>query len=279
LLAGDAAHLFPPHLGQNLNVGIGDAADLGWKLAAVVSGWGGRGLLDSYTAERRPIAARTALASAAVARGWGHDRPPADAAAARPPGPAAALAEGPAEAWRIVRQEGIPDGEDEDARRRRRALGRRLYELVRQRTYGIVLDERYDHSPLVVADGTPAPPWSEAGYQPSARPGHRAPHAFLPDGTALYDLFGTGFTLLDLGAAPADVQGIEKAAADRGVPLRTVVIGAVTPDPAPAAARYGRRLVLVRPDQHVAWRGDRAPADPAGLIDTVRGAGRPPAPG
>lgn len=272
LLAGDAAHLFPPHLGQNLNVGIGDAADLGWKLAAIVCGWGGRRLLDSYTAERRPIAADTAQASAAVARGWGRTRP-LGAADHQPSGPAAALADGPAEAWRIVRQGGIPVGEDEHARQARRELGRRLYDLVRQRTYGIVLDERYDHSPLVVTDGTPAPPWSEADYQPSARPGHRAPHAFLPDGTALYDLFGTGFTLLDLGAAPADVRAIEKAAADRGVPLRTVALDAVTPSPAGVIAQYETRLVLVRPDQHVAWRGDRAPRQPTSLIDTVRGAG------
>jgi len=280
LLVGDAAHLFPPHLGQNLNVGIGDAADLGWKLAAVVSGWGGRRLLDSYTAERRPIAAYTARASAAVARGWGRTRPLAGAAHDQPSSPAAALADGPAEAWRIVQREGIPGGEDEEARQARRVLGRRLYDLVRQRTYGIVLDERYDRSPLVVADGTPAPPWSGADYQPSARPGHRAPHAFLPDGTALYDLFGTGFTLLDLGAAPADVQAIEKAAADRGVPLCTVVLDAVTPDPTPVTVRYERQLVLVRPDQHVAWCGDRAPREPVGLIDTVRGADlRGPTPG
>ena len=264
LLAGDAAHLFPPHLGQNLNIGIGDAANLGWKLAATIQGWGGQRLLDSYGVERRPIASHTAHASASVAQGWARslDREPS-----APPIPH--LGEGPARARELVRGEGIPDGVGSAADEQRRALGRRLFELVRQVTYGIVLDERYDRSEIVIDDGTRARPWSTSDCEPLARPGHRAPHAFLTTGEPLYDALGTGFTLLDFGATPNAIEKIEKAAADRGVPLNVLPI-----DEPSIRDLYERRLVLVRPDQHVAWRADDAPPDAGLLIDIVRGAAR-----
>jgi 2-polyprenyl-6-methoxyphenol hydroxylase-like FAD-dependent oxidoreductase len=262
LLAGDAAHLFPPHLGQNLNIGIGDAANLGWKLAASVQGWGGPRLLDSYSVERRPIAVHTAHASASVARGWARQLE-ADQTGA----PIAHLGAGPARARELIRREGVAKGVDSTSETRRRDLGRRLFELVRQVTYGIVLDERYDGSGIVVDDGTNAPPWNSADYEPLARPGHRAPHALVANGVPLYDVLGAGFTLLDFGAAPTAVAALEKAAADRGIPLAVLAI-----DDRSVRALYERRLALIRPDQHVAWRADDAPPDAGSLIDIIRGA-------
>jgi hypothetical protein len=135
-------------------------------------------------------------------------------------------------------------------------------------TIGIQLGYRYENSPICVADGTPAPPDETATYTPTARPGHRAPHAWLAPGQSTLDLFGRGFVLMRFGAAPADVTPLVEAAASRGVPLTVRDIRNEE-----AAALYERRLVLVRPDGHVAWRSDEVPADAVRVIDTVRGAG------
>ena len=124
----------------------------------------------------------------------------------------------------------------------------------------------YHPSPIVIPDGTRKPDDDTIGYRPTAFPGARAPHVWLSPDQSILDLFGDGFALLNF--ADADTDAIERAAASRGVPLRVHRIGN-----AAAAALYGRALVLVRPDGHVAWRGDRAPDDALAMIDTARGAG------
>jgi hypothetical protein len=124
---------------------------------------------------------------------------------------------------------------------------------------------RYDASPVVVPDGTPPTPDDPSEYVPTARPGHRAPHAWLADGRSTIDLFGDGFTLLRL-AGGGDAGPLEAAAADRGVPLRVIAVD----DPA-VARLYERRLVLVRPDGMVAWRADSLPDDASLLVATVTG--------
>ncbi|MGH7035900.1 MAG: hypothetical protein ACREFL_19395, partial [Stellaceae bacterium] len=131
---------------------------------------------------------------------------------------------------------------------------------------GVHLGYHYENSPIIVPDGTPPPAFDAARYSPTARPGHRAPHAWLARDRSTLDLFGRGFCLLRFADAP-DTAGLRGAAEAAGVPLREVPLS----EPA-IAALYGRRLVLVRPDGHVAWRDDEAPADPRGLIDIVRGA-------
>jgi 2-polyprenyl-6-methoxyphenol hydroxylase-like FAD-dependent oxidoreductase len=242
LLAGDACHLFCPFGGFNMNTGIDDAANLGWKLAAVLAGWGGERLLDSYGDERRPIALSNCGAAS-------------DNVAAL----VAAIGE--------VLASGVPDGDGPADDEARRGLGRRLYDATypEWNTHGIVLDQRYTDSPVIADDGSEAPPWDRTRYVPLAKPGHRAPHAWLDDGAALADRLGDGLTLIDCGARSADVDALRDAAATRAVPLSLVRAPAL-------AALYETQLALVRPDQHVAWRGDRAPADAAGLIDLVRGA-------
>ena len=243
LLAGDSAHQLSPTGGFGMNTGIQEAVDLSWKLAARIEGWGGQRLIDSYEIERRPVAARNvAEAASNLARMLS----PRDQ---RPP------------------PEIFVPGSAGDAARR--DFGAKFTEIMRHEwfTLGIQLGYRYEHSPICIPDGTPSPPDEVATYTPMARPGHRAPHAWLAPGRSTLDLFGRGFTLLRFGATPPDTLGLEAAAADRAVPLRTYDVA----DEA-IAALYGRRLVLVRPDGHVAWRGDVAPADPLEVIDTVRGA-------
>ena len=242
-IAGDAAHLFPPYLGQNMNTGLDDAVNLGWKLAAVVEGWGGELLLDSYSDERRPIGWRNSFASVETSQIMAHGQA-------------------------FLAREGIATGTKPAAVRSRRRLGERLYDICYQEwnTSGVVLDQRYRSA--VIADDDSIPPiYDGARYQPFAKPGHRAPHFQLEAGKPLLDVIGPGFTLLDFGAGEGATEGLTKAAADTGTPLTVVPVR-----DSRVAVLYGAPLVLVRTDQHVAWRGERPPADPKGLIDKVRGA-------
>ena len=125
----------------------------------------------------------------------------------------------------------------------------------------------YEGSPLIVPDGTPEAEDTVSTYLPTARPGSRAPHVWLEDGSSILDLFGKGFVLLRFGADPPAVDGLREAARARDMPLRVVDI--VHPE---AQRLYQRRLVLVRPDGQSAWRADVEPADALGIIDVVRGA-------
>jgi 2-polyprenyl-6-methoxyphenol hydroxylase-like FAD-dependent oxidoreductase len=239
-LAGDAAHLNHPATGIGLNTGLGDAVDLGWKLEAVLKGWGGAALLASYESERRPVGVRNI----------GH----ADASHAND------LERNPGEA--IVAD--TPQGESA-----RKKLGEAIVRSQTEKfiTDGIALGYRYAPSPICWPDDAPAPPDTVADYHPTTFAGSRAPHAFMADGRSTIDLFGRGFVLMRTDAAASDLAPIEHAFAARGVPLTVVTIA----DPR-IAALYERRLVLVRPDGHVAWRSDSLPADPLALADRVRGA-------
>ena len=241
-IAGDAAHLMSPTGGFGMNTGIGDAVDLGWKLEAVHKGWAGAALLASYDAERRPVGLRNVAEASRNLRRMLSTRE-------RPPGP-----------------EIFQPGPGNDAARKQ--YGDWFAAIMRHEWFanGVMLGYRYDNSPLVWPDGTPAPPDLSHPYTQTARPGARAPHVFLADGRSTLDLFGRGFTLLRLGANPPGAERIQRAAAERGVPLSVVTL--VEPG---VLAAYERRLVLVRPDGHTAWRADAEPADAQALIDVVRG--------
>ena len=241
-IAGDAAHLMSPTGGFGMNTGIGDAVDLGWKLEAVVNGWGGAGLLASYDAERRPIGLRNVKqASRNLARMLSTRQ--------RLPGP-----------------EVFAPGPQGDAARK--AYGEWFADVMRQEWFsdGIMLGYRYDDSPIVWSDGTPAPPDLSHPYVQTARPGARAPHVWLSDGRSTLDLFGRGFTLLRLGADAPTGDRIAHAAAECNVPLTRITL--LEPQ---VLAAYQRRLVLVRPDGHVAWRSDSELENAQVLIDVVRG--------
>lgn len=238
-LAGDAAHLNPPWGGHGFNTGIGDAVNIGWKLAAVLNGWGGDTLLASYEAERRPVAERTireAVANMSV----------------------------------LAPELGNPELEvsgliGEQARQ----AAAQVIQAAKDREFhslGIVLGYQYNVSPVIVDDGLPLVPEGQ-DYQPTARPGARLPHLWLPDGASLYDRLGNGFLLLRL-SDEVDAEPLIEAAAARGVPLDLLELRGQTLE-----EFYGASLLLVRPDQHVAWRGtsvDRLTA--ATLIDRIRGA-------
>ncbi|MGY1602294.1 FAD-dependent monooxygenase [Geodermatophilus sp. SYSU D00815] len=242
-LVGDAAHLNPPWGGHGFNTCVGDAVNLGWKLAAVLQGWAPASLLDSYEPERRPVALRTIDAAgsqeAFLAPSFAADELDADTPA------------GEALRGEVARALLVKDPE--------------FHSL------GLVLGYDYAESPVVVPDGGPRPADDVVTYTPSAHPGARLPHAWLPDGASVYDLLGDGFALLRL-APGADAAPFLDAAARAAVPVRLLDLAHLPG----LRERCGADLVLVRPDQHVAWRG-AADADVDAVLDTVVGRGPRPA--
>jgi 2-polyprenyl-6-methoxyphenol hydroxylase-like FAD-dependent oxidoreductase len=240
-LLGDAVHQLSPTGALGMNTGIADAVDLSWKLAAAIEGWGGDGFLASYDAERRPIGERNVRAATGYFEGHRDFEHGVEA---------------------------IEDATKEGDEIRKRVGEKLMRDIARMfRTIGVQLGYRYDPSPICVPDGTPTPPDEPETYVPTARPGSRAPHVWLADGRSTLDLFGHGFVLLRLGSEAPDPSALARAAAQRKMPLQIVTL----PEPEVLRA-YDRRLVLVRPDGHVAWRGDEIPVDVEALVDRVRGA-------
>ncbi|MGE0629085.1 MAG: FAD-dependent monooxygenase [Hyphomicrobiaceae bacterium] len=236
-LAGDAAHLNHPASGIGLNTGLGDAADLGWKLAAEYNGWAGEHLVESYEAERRPVGLRNVGNADAT---HADDR-------TRSSHPS--IAEDSAEGVRA-----------------REEMGRAIMSRQKERviTDGLALGYRYVSPQIAQEEDTP-PQQDVSTYRSSTYPGARAPHAFLSDGRSTLDLFGTGYVLMNFSAASA--APFTQAFEAKCVPFKVADID----DPA-IATLYERQLVLVRPDGHVAWRGNELPADPSVIVDMVRGA-------
>lgn len=241
-LAGDAVHLFTPTGGFGMNTGVDDAANLAWKLAAMVQGWGGSGLLASYEAERKPIALRNTGAARQLSKNIGD--------IAIPP----------------AVEQNSPAGEQA-----RRELGAVLSTCGEQYgSIGVQLGARYDGSSIVAENGAPRSD-DFVNYTPSSVPGGRAPHFWLDDGrgfgSSLFDRLGTGFTLLRLGGKAPATSALAEAAAQAAIPFTIVDC----PDDE-ARDLYGCDLALIRPDQHVAWRGNAVAPDADRLLARVIGA-------
>ncbi len=220
MVAGDAAHLFTPTGGMGYNTSIDDAVNLGWKLAAVTQGWAPESLLDTYESERRPIAQRNTTFARKMADSIGRLPVTPVVEAAGPESDAARAQLGQALAAHVASEFNIP---------------------------GVQLGMRYN-SAIVATEAGPPPPDEFNRYVPSGYPGARAPHRWVGT-TSLLDLFGRDFTLLVLGNAGSATW--EAAAQRLGIPLTVV-----RSDDAATRELYGAELVLIRPDHHIAWRGD-----------------------
>ncbi len=242
-IAGDAAHLTSPTGGFGMNMGIQDSVDLAWKLEATLRGWGGPQLLASYEVERRPVAIRNVNEATGNLKSMLKPRESLNAAVFEP-GPAGDAA--------------------------RKTFGDAYTEAMRREWYtiGIHLGFRYEGSPIVVADGTAEPEDTVSTYEQTSRPGHRSPHAWLAPEVSTLDSFGRGFVLVKTSAG-ADTSALEAAAARRRIPLTVVDWSAH----AGVRQAYERALVLVRPDGHVAWRGDQAPVQVDAVMAQVAGLG------
>ena len=248
-LAGDAAHTMPTTGGMGMNTGIGDSLDLGWKLDAVLSGWGGEHLLDSYDPERREAVVRTSAFASGIYRDW------------------VATKEKLRGYWELIGQGGAAAVEG------RRELGKAIVTTFR-REYNAVpaaLGYRYENSPIIVPDDSAPVPDPLTEYFPSARPGHRAPHVWVAPGVSTLDLFGPGFALLVIGETAGQGEALLRAAEDARLPLtsHTFASGPVAES---MRAAYEAAYVLVRPDGHVSWRSERVPSSPCHILDVARGA-------
>jgi hypothetical protein len=233
-LGGDAAHLFTPTGGLGYNTAVEDAVNLGWKLAAVIKGWSGPGLLASYETERQAIARRNTAYARGFAESVGLFVPP------------------------LELEEDSPAGE---AARKRTGDHFNYHARFEFNIPGITFGGRYDDSPIIVADNTLPPPDRPNDYVPTACPGGRAPHLWLADGRSLYDAFGFEFTLLQLGTQPSEATPFETAAKAVGIPLSIVSVAGDE-----ARDLYQADLALIRPDQIIAWRGN----SPANAVSVLR---------
>lgn len=240
-LAGDAVHLVIPTGGLGMNSGVGDAIDLSWKLAACLAGWGGPHLLASYEIERRQIGDRNVQASRHASRGR--------------------------RAWRAAYKPNIRDHTPEGAATRANLA--RIADVEQRKSnemIGAELGYCYAGSPIIWPEPGDAPQPDFMTYVPTTWPGARLPHVWLDDGSAMQDRIGDGYTLLRLGGAQADASSLARAFAGFGAPFTALDIADVR-----VRDIYGHDLLLVRPDLHVVWRGNRVPDDPARLAALATG--------
>ena len=245
-IAGDAAHLVIPTGGLGMNTGIGDALDLSWKLAARVDGWAGPALLDSYEAERRPVGAFNVASAGWAADGVG--------------------------VWRTLVTPAVHQaGPAGDAAR---AAVAAAFQSGHGRMHGMRGAEfgyTYADSAIVAREAGNVAAWDRNVYTPQVRPGARVPHMWMNDGSPLQDHAGDGYTLLDL-RGDCDVAGLRDAFAASGAPLKIVAR-----DEPEVRSTFGRSVLLLRPDLHVAWSGEAPIPEPERLARLVTGHLREPA--
>jgi 2-polyprenyl-6-methoxyphenol hydroxylase-like FAD-dependent oxidoreductase len=235
-LAGDAVHQYIPAGGFGLNTGIADADNLAWKLDAVLRGWGGPGLLESYNDERQPVGARNMRASEYAASGVGM--------------------------WRQAYDDSVRQDTTAGRERRRRLVA--AFETYQRRSHeqhGTEMGYRYTLSAVINHEAGRLLDPDSPVYTPSAAPGSRLPHAWVSPGLSVHDRIGTGMTLLALDAEPQAVDVFRDAARAQRIPLDIVLLRGRED----LRRVYGAKLLLVRPDLHVGWRGDEAAAAAAVL--------------
>ena len=237
LLAGDAAHLFTPTGGFGMNTGVSDAINLGWKIAAMVEGWGGDRLMDSYFRERHPVGVRNTQEAADC-----FDR-----------------------LFGVMRYGDELDAEGESGEKLRAALREDLKDQEKLiASSGTLLGFRYNDSPIIVGDGTRETEDDPRHYIPTARPGHRAPHIWLSEGISILDEFGQGFTFISFN--DDDVSALQAVSDGLGIPMKYIQIKNTD-----AKQLYDCEYVVIRPDMIVAWRSDELPRDIQALFDRIRG--------
>jgi 2-polyprenyl-6-methoxyphenol hydroxylase-like FAD-dependent oxidoreductase len=239
-LAGDSAHLVIPTGGLGMNTGVGDAIDLSWKLAATLEGWGGPNLLASYEIERRQVGDRNVGASRYASLGR--------------------------RMWRSQYRPWIRDSTPEGQSARDHLAS--VADVEQRKTnemLGAELGYRYVGSPIIT-DEPGGPEHLFRTYVPTTWAGARLPHVWLEDGRPMQDLIADGYTLLRLGGSSADGSELERAMRARSAPIELVNV----PDES-ARDIYGYDLILLRPDMHIVWRGNRRPDDPEQLASLATG--------
>ncbi len=237
-LLGDAANLRWPRGGFGMNTGVADAGNLGWKLEAVIRGWGGERLLDSYEPERRPAAIATVKEASTNYR-----------------------------SEEELNVSPFLEDDSPEGRVAREVLGREILatRLREWNTMGVQLGLIYENSPICIGDGTPPPAFDPGTYEPTTRPGARAPHIWLDKDKSILDCFGGSYCIVH-SAPDKDIGPFFSCAKELGIHLTAVRL-----ERSEDIALYERRFVLVRPDGHVSWRSDEIPENITELLNHVRG--------
>jgi 2-polyprenyl-6-methoxyphenol hydroxylase-like FAD-dependent oxidoreductase len=243
-ICGDAAHLWVPYAGYGMNAGIADANNLAWLLSAHLTGWAPYRILDAYEAERLPITEQVSHFAMNHAHATAKQR-----------------REVPTEI-----EDETPEGEHA-----RSVLGKATYDLNVQQyaASGLNFGYYYDRSPIIAYDGDGHPPYSMGGFTPSTVPGCRLPHVWVEGESSLYDLLGPEYTLIRIDPE-IELDGLHAEFSFRSVPLVVLDLPQLRDAP-----DYDVSLILVRPDQHIAWRGNSVPQDASSLVDLVRGENPP----
>lgn len=246
LLAGDAAHLWIPTGGFGMNAGIADATALSWRLQALLQGWGGGRLLDDYAWERRLVCEQTSLAAAKL----------------------------DGDMYGLARDARL-HSDDASASELRADVARLIQRIDRKQWYSLGVQMGYSYlgssgiaseATIDESDRVDGGQWQIDRYDERPQLGVRLPHCWLNDGSSLFDALGSDFTLLCVAQPASATKEFARAAVRAGMPLKLLEISDQS-----AVGIFGRRLVLVRPDQHVAWLGRRMPAEPDTLLRELLG--------
>ena len=239
IMAGDAVHLFTPTGGFGMNTGVSDAIDIAWKVQAMVEGWGGAKLIDSYFEERHSIGVRNTKEAADCF-----------------------------DQLNSVMQYG--DILDEDSKRAEKLREKLSINLKEQdkliASSGTLLGYRYNNSSIVIPDGTEETIDNPRKYIPTARPGHRAPHIWLEEGVSIYDKFNQNFTLLVFTEDLIDAKKLISKAESIALPIHLLQI-----NDKDVLNLYLNKYVIVRPDLMVAWRSDYIPENSIDILNTIIG--------
>ena len=240
IMAGDAVHLFTPTGGFGMNTGVSDAIDIAWKVQAMVEGWGGNKLIESYFDERRPIGIRNTKEAADCFDQLNS----------------------------VMVHGDILDEESDRADKLREELSLNLKEQDKLiASSGTLLGYRYNNSSIIIPDGTQETIDNPRKYIPTARPGHRAPHIWLEEGVSIYDKFGKNFTLLVISNDISDANILICEAKNIGIPIKLLKI-----NDQDVLNLYKNKYVIIRPDLMVAWRSDSIPNKPVDILNKITGA-------
>lgn len=239
ILAGDAAHLFTPTGGFGMNTGVSDAIDIAWKVQAMLEGWGGKNLIQSYFHERHSIGVRNTKEAADCFD----------------------------QLYSVMQYGDILDEESEEGNALRKKLSINLKEQDKLiASSGTLLGYRYNNSPIIISDGSEETLDNPRKYIPTARPGHRAPHLWLEEGVSIYDKFGKNFTLLVFVKNDPKIDNFLKEAKKINFPVKLLEL-----EDEDSRNLYKSKYVLVRPDLMIAWRSNSMPLKPLDVLDTIRG--------
>ena len=239
ILAGDAAHLFTPTGGFGMNTGVSDAIDIAWKVQAMLEGWGGKNLIQSYFHERHSIGVRNTKEAADCFD----------------------------QLYSVMQYGDILDEESEEGNALRKKLSINLKEQDKLiASSGTLLGYRYNNSPIIISDGSEETLDNPRKYIPTARPGHRAPHLWLEEGVSIYDKFGKNFTLLVFVKNDPKIDNFLKEAKKIDFPVKLLEL-----EDEDSRNLYKSKYVLVRPDLMIAWRSNSMPLKPLDVLDTIRG--------